>query len=138
MVRIEIKGNPGSGKTEIMQIIKKCLDERGINNSCFMGYPPKKLSGDYQFRNLIGAYDDREVQIFEVWGCDNAEDLKKYLADEVRPGQEYHLALKLEEALREHMTNYGGVKYAESAISKIRESVGLEILNRNGADPSLI
>jgi hypothetical protein len=49
----------------------------------------------------------------------------KPLAEEVRPGQEYTLALKLEDALRNHMTNYGGAEYAESAIAAIRAEVGL-------------
>jgi hypothetical protein len=49
----------------------------------------------------------------------------KPLAAEVRPGQEYTLALKLEAALRNHMTNYGGAEYAESAIAAIRAEVGL-------------
>jgi uncharacterized protein with PIN domain len=44
----------------------------------------------------------------------------------VRSGQEYTLALKLEQLLRNHMTNYGGVQYAETAIAEIRKSVGLE------------
>ena len=64
----------------------------------------------------------------KIW-CQIAEtydDMRGSVAvAEVRPGQEYTLALKLEAALRNHMTNYGGAEYAESAIAAIRAEVGL-------------
>lgn len=64
----------------------------------------------------------------KIW-CRIAEsydDMQGSLANEVRSWQEYTLALKLEAALRNHMTNYGGPQYAEAAIAAIRSEVGLE------------
>lgn len=63
----------------------------------------------------------------KIW-CQIAEtydDMQGAMVNEVRPGQEYTLALKLEAALRNHMTNYGGAEYAESTIAAIRAEVGL-------------
>jgi hypothetical protein len=119
-IEILIRGLPCSGKSEIMQLISHALVSQGMNVECYTGeyMPQRKLQND--FRDLNGPYDNRLIAIVEKHGDE------PFAVDHVRPGIEYHLAIEFEKVLREHMTNYGGVGYAETTINNIKSKFGLD------------
>jgi hypothetical protein len=105
---------------EKLDALKSFIAESAV----FPTLPPVEQEQLHSQASVMQTYDD--ILCRRIAGFDER-------CREVRPGQEYAFALKMEAALRTHMTNYGGAEYAESAISAIREEVGLSLPNAKSA-----
>ena len=66
-LEICLRGGPGSGKTQVMQIIADALGKHGIHVECYMGKRRKRLMGPPGV-DCSGPFDQRRIAVFEEWG----------------------------------------------------------------------